>query len=161
MAPLLVLSLAVLPVAPMVSVEAPGRILISGQSMSCAAPATDCWDVADELEKKLENLSLKEGELDAGGGESVAVVDGVPRRLVPEQPDASSARNSNDAQWLRRITPGTMKPGPIKPGAIKGVFRRIPPTHRLARDAPKPYTKRTVAIPRRLCFLRGEAGRFG
>ena len=139
----------------MVSVEAPCRILISGQSISCVVPVTDCWDVAVEREKKPEILSVKEGELDVGGAPA-AGADGVPVRLVPEQPDASSARNSNGAQWLRRITPGTMKPG-----IMKGVFRRIPPTHRLARDAPKPYTKRTVAIPRRLCFLRGEAGRFG
>ena len=65
------LSLAVLPVAPMVSVEAPDRILISGQSISCVVPVTDCWDVAVEREKKPENLSVKEGELDAGGGAEV------------------------------------------------------------------------------------------
>ena len=76
---------------------------------------TDCWDVAVEREKKPEILSVKEGELDAGGGAvevPVAVADGVPRRLVPEQPDASSASNSKvalDAQRLRRITPGNIK----------------------------------------------------
>jgi hypothetical protein len=98
-------------------------------------------------------LSVKDGELDAGGAPAAG---GVPVRLVPEQPEASSARNSNGAQWLRRITPGTMKLG-----IMKGVFRRIPPTHRLARDAPKPYTKRTVAIPRRHLLAAREAGRFG
>jgi hypothetical protein len=44
---------------------------------------------------------------------------------------------------------------------MKGVFRRIPPTHRLARDAPKPYTKPTVAIPRRSFHPAGEARKFG
>src|SRR5258708_37239487 len=111
MAPLLSVS-PLVPVGPMVSVEAPLRILISGQSMSCAAPATDCWDVAVEPEKKLEILSLKEGEPDAGGAADVpvAVADGVPRRLPPEQPDASSARTSpaaTDAQRLRPSAPGT------------------------------------------------------
>src|SRR6266849_7093152 len=100
MAPVLSVS-PLVPVGPMVSVEAPDRILISGQSMSCAAPATDCWDVAVEPEKKLAILSLMEGEPDAAGGGGggaevpVAVADGVPRRLVPEQPDASSATTSN------------------------------------------------------------------
>ncbi|HTC01840.1 MAG TPA: hypothetical protein VK749_00450 [Xanthobacteraceae bacterium] len=121
----------------MVKVEAPCRILISGQSMSWVVPVTDCWDVAVEREKKPEILSVKEGELDAGGAAvevPVAVADGVPRRLVPEQPDASSASNSKvalDAQWLRRITPGS----------IKWVFRRIPPTHRLDRDTPNLIAK--------------------
>src|ERR1700688_4596016 len=108
----------------MVRVEAPGRILISGQSICCAAPVTPCWDVAVEPAKKPEILSLKEGAFDAGGGvdESVAVADGVPRRLVPEQPEASSARNSKvaiGAQWLSRITPGTVKPGTVTPDNIK------------------------------------------
>ena len=94
----------------MVSVEAPGRMLISGQSISWVVPVTDCWDVAVEREKKPENLSVKEGELDVGGAPAAG---GVPVRLVPEQPDASSARKSNvaiDAQWLRRLTPGTVTP---------------------------------------------------
>jgi hypothetical protein len=155
------LSLALLLVAPMVSVEAPGRMLISGQSISCVVPVTDCWDVAVEREKKPEILSVKEGELDAGGGAEVPVAgeDDVPRRLVPEQPDASSATSSNVAigsQWLRRITSGTMQSA-----TMKGVFRRIPPTHRLARDAPKPYTKPTVAIPRRHLLAAWEASKFG
>jgi hypothetical protein len=109
----LLASPALLLVAPMVSVEAPDRILISGQSISCVVPVTDCWDVAVEREKKPEILSVNEGELDAGGAPD-AGADDVPRRLVPEQPDASSARNNNGAQWLRRITPGTMKPGIVK-----------------------------------------------
>src|ERR1700731_4162959 len=112
MAPLLSV-LSLVPVGPMVSVEAPCRILISGQSISCVVPVTDCWDVAVEREKKPEILSVKEGELDAGGGVEVPVAgaDGVPRRLLPEQPDTSSASNSValDAQWLRRITPGNIK----------------------------------------------------
>jgi hypothetical protein len=116
----LLASPALLLVAPMVSVEAPDRILISGQSISCVVPVTDCWDVAVEREKKPEILSEKDGELDVGGAPA-AGADGVPVRLVPEQPDASSARNSNGAQWLRRITLGTMKLG-----IMKGVFRRIP-----------------------------------
>jgi hypothetical protein len=94
--------------------------LISGQSISCVVPVTDCWDVAVEREKKPEILSVKEGELDAGGAPA-AGADGVPVRLVPEQPDASSARSSNvaiGAQWLRRITPGTVKPGTVKPGTM-------------------------------------------
>jgi hypothetical protein len=143
----------------MVNVEAPDRILINGQSISCVVPVTDCCDVAVEREKKPEILSVKDGELDAGGAPAAGADGVVPRRLPPEQPDASSASNNNvaiDAQRLRRLTPGTMKPG-----IMKGVFRRIPPTHRLARDAPKPYTKRTVAIPRRLFLLRREARRFG
>jgi hypothetical protein len=42
-------------------------------------------------------LSVNEGELDAGEA-LVAGADGVvPRRLVPEQPDASSARKTNAA----------------------------------------------------------------
>ena len=116
------LSLALLLVAPMVSVEAPDRILISGQSISCVVPVTDCWDVAVEREKKPEILSVKEGELDAGGA-PVAGADGVvPRRLLPEQPDASSATNSNvaiGAQWLRRITSGTVKPGTMMSDNMK------------------------------------------
>jgi hypothetical protein len=113
------LSLALLLVAPMVSVEAPGRMLISGQSISCVVPVTDCWDVAVEREKKPEILSLNEGELDAGGAPA-AGADGV-RRLVPEQPDASTA-NSNvaiSAQRLRRITSGTVKPGTVTPDNVK------------------------------------------
>src|ERR1700734_1110862 len=95
-APLLVLlaSPALLLVAPMVSVEAPVRILISGQSMSCAAPATDCCDVAVEREKKPEILSVNEDELDAGGVPAAGADGVVPRRLPPEQPDASSARKN-------------------------------------------------------------------
>jgi outer membrane receptor for monomeric catechols len=115
------LSLALLLVAPMVSVEAPGRMLISGQSISCVVPVTDCWDVAVEREKKPENLSVKEGELDAGGAPA-AGADGVPVRLVPEQPDASSATSSNiaiGARWLRRITSGTVKPGTVTPEDMK------------------------------------------
>src|SRR5258708_10405445 len=109
MAPLLSVS-PLVPVGPMVSVAASLRILSSGQSMSCAAPATDCWDVAVEPEKKLEILSLKEGEPDAGGAADVpvAVADGVPRRLPPEQPDASSDRTSHvtiAAQRLLRSPP--------------------------------------------------------
>jgi hypothetical protein len=107
---------ALLLVAPMVSVEAPDRILISGQSISCVVPVTDCWDVAVEREKKPEILSVKEGELDAGGAPA-AGADGVLRRLVPEQPDASSARKNNaavDAQRLRRITSGTVTPDKVK-----------------------------------------------
>src|SRR5580704_14171509 len=100
----------------MVSVEAPDRILISGQSISCVVPVTDCWDVAVEREKKPEILSEKDGELDAGGAPA-AGADGVPRRLVPEQPDASSARNKNvaiGAQRLRRITSGIVTPNKMK-----------------------------------------------
>ena len=107
---MLPLSPALLLVAPMVSVEAPGRMLISGQSISWVVPVTDCWDVAVEREKKPENLSVKEGELDAGGAPA-AGADGELRRLFPEQPDASSARNNNvaiDAQRLRRITSNTV-----------------------------------------------------
>jgi hypothetical protein len=59
----LLASPALLLVAPMVSVEAPDRILISGQSISCVVPVTDCCDVAVEREKKPEILSVKEGEL--------------------------------------------------------------------------------------------------
>jgi hypothetical protein len=107
------LSLALLLVAPMVSVEAPGRMLISGQSISWVVPVTDCWDVAVEREKKPEILSVKEGELDPGGGAEVPVAgaDGELRRLFPEQPDASSARNNNvaiGAQRLRRVTSNTV-----------------------------------------------------
>jgi hypothetical protein len=101
----------------MVNVEAPDRILISGQSMTCVVPVTDCWDVAVEREKKPEILSVKEGELDAGGAPAAGADGVVPRRLLPEQPDASSARNKNvaiDAQWLRRLTPGTVPPNKIK-----------------------------------------------
>jgi len=108
---LLVASPALLLVAPMVSVEAPDRILISGQSMSCDVPVTDCWDVAVEREKKPEILSVKEGELDVGGAPAAGADGVVPRRLLPEQPDASSARNNNvatDAQRLRRITSNTV-----------------------------------------------------
>lgn len=110
---MLPLSLALLLVAPMVSVEAPGRMLINGQSISWVVPVTDCWDVAVEREKKPEILSVKEGELDAGGGaeEPVAGADGELRRLFPEQPDASNARNNNvaiDAQRLRRVTSNTV-----------------------------------------------------
>jgi hypothetical protein len=125
---------------------------------------TDCCDVAVEREKKPEILSVKDGELDAGGAPAAGADGVVPRRLLPEQPDASSVSNNNvasDAQWLRRITPGTMKPGAMKLGTMKGVFRRIPPTHRLARDAPKPYTKPTVAIPRRSFHPSGKARKFG
>jgi len=105
-------SLALLLVAPMVSVEAPGRILISGQSMSCAAPVTDCCDVAVEREKKPEILSVKEGELDAGGAPAAGADGVVPRRLLPEQPDASSASNNHvaiDAQRRRSTTSGIVK----------------------------------------------------
>jgi hypothetical protein len=66
-------------------------------------------------------LSVKEGELDVGGAPA-AGADGVPVRLVPEQPDASSARSSNvaiGAQWLRRITPGIVKPGTMTPDNMK------------------------------------------
>jgi hypothetical protein len=101
----------------MLSVEAPGRILISGQSMSCVVPVTDCCDVAVEREKKPEILSVKEGELDAGGAPASGADGVVPRRLLPEQPDASSARTANaaiGAQWLRRVTPGSLKPGSLK-----------------------------------------------
>src|SRR6202035_3980581 len=105
-----------------VSVEAPDRILISGQSMSCVVPVTDCWEVAVEREKKPEILSVKEGELDAGGA-PVAGADGVgPRRLLPEHPDASGARTNNvatDAQWRRRITPGSMTPDILTPDTMK------------------------------------------
>src|SRR5580693_5546398 len=101
----------------MVSVEAPGRILISGQSMSCAAPATDCCDVAVEREKKREILSVKEGELDAGGAPAAGADGVVPRRVLPERADASSARNNNfapQAQWLRRIPSGTVTSDSMK-----------------------------------------------
>jgi hypothetical protein len=79
--------------------------------MSCAAPATDCCDVAVEREKKPEILSVKEGELDAGGAPAAGADGVVPRRLLPEQPDASSATSSNvaiGAQRLRRITSNTV-----------------------------------------------------
>jgi hypothetical protein len=98
-------------------VEAPCRILISGQSISCVVPVTDCCDVAVEREKKPDILSVKEGELDAGGAPAVGADGVVPRRLLPEQPDASSARNNNgatDAQWLRRITSGTVTSDSMK-----------------------------------------------
>jgi hypothetical protein len=62
----LVLSPALLPVAPMVSVEAPCRILISGQSISWVVPVTDCWEVAVEREKKPEILSVKASSTLAG-----------------------------------------------------------------------------------------------
>ena len=78
----------------MVNVEAPDRMLISGQSISWVVPVTDCWDVAVEREKKPENLSVKEGELDAGGAPAAGADGVVPRRLLPEQPDASSASDS-------------------------------------------------------------------
>jgi hypothetical protein len=117
------LSLALLLVAPMVSVEAPDRILINGQSMSCVVPVTDCWDVAVEREKKPEILSVKEGELDAGGAPAAGADGVVPRRLLPEQPDASSARTNTAAV------------GKPSPGRIKLISRRIPPTHRFDCDA--------------------------
>ena len=79
----------------------------------------------------------------------------VPRRLVPEQPDASSARNSNvaiGAQRLRRITLGTM---------TRHNEMSVPPHSPNSSPRPRcpePYTKRTVAIPRRLSSLRGRQG---
>jgi hypothetical protein len=118
----LLASPALLLVAPMVSVEAPDRILISGQSISCVVPVTDCWEVAVEREKKPEILSVKEGELDAGGAPAAGADGVVPRRLLPEQPDASSAMTNNvatDAQRLRRITPGSMTPDILTPDTMK------------------------------------------
>ncbi|HWX85250.1 MAG TPA: hypothetical protein VNZ48_16760 [Xanthobacteraceae bacterium] len=108
----LLASPALLLVAPMVSVEAPGRILISGQSISCVVPVTDCWDVAVEREKKPEILSVKDGELDAGGAPAAGADGVVPKRPVPEQPDASSASNNNvaiEAQRFRSTTSGIVK----------------------------------------------------
>jgi hypothetical protein len=89
----------------MVSVDAPCRISIKGQSrFCCCAPTTVCGDFADESEKKLDILSFREGVLDDGEpGEagvdegSVAVVAGVPRPPPAEHPDASSASASKVA----------------------------------------------------------------
>src|ERR1700726_3637272 len=87
----------------MVSVDAPCRILMSGQSIFSAVPVTFCCEVAVEPEKKLEILSLTDGGLDVAV--AVLVVAGVvPRRLVPEQPDAKSARNSSVA--IDKRSPG-------------------------------------------------------
>jgi hypothetical protein len=68
-------------------------------------------------------LSVKEGELDAGGAPAVGADGVVPRRLLPEQPDASSARKN------------TATVGKPSPGRIKLISRRIPPTHRFDCDA--------------------------
>ncbi|HMG77381.1 MAG TPA: hypothetical protein VK591_01770 [Xanthobacteraceae bacterium] len=155
------LSLALLLVAPMVNVEAPERMLISGQSISCVVPVTDCWDVAVEREKKPEILSEKDGELDAGGGAEVPVAgaDEEPRRLVPEQPDASSATSSNvavDAQRLRRITLGT-----TKPGIMKGVFRRIPQLIASPAMPQNLIPKEPWPSQGAICLPQGRQGGFG
>ena len=98
MAPLLVLSTspALLAVGPMVSVEAPWRMLIRGQSISCAvgAPATGCCEFAVGLEKKLSILSrveLDDVELDEDPGGAVVEVDGGLVRLLPEHPASINA----------------------------------------------------------------------
>jgi hypothetical protein len=83
----------------MVSVDAPCRILINGQSSSSDVPATCCCEVADDPEKKLETLSLREGSLGggepagAGGGdEAVELPPSDPKfSPPPEQPETRSA----------------------------------------------------------------------
>src|SRR5580704_5867096 len=92
----------------MVSVEAPCRMSIKGQSTSGCALATGCGCRCVAPEKKLAILSLKEGELagEAGGGATgvaevvagdvaevppVAAGDGVPTpRLLLVQPNVAN-----------------------------------------------------------------------
>jgi hypothetical protein len=66
-------------------------MLIIGHSMSCAAPATDCGEVAVEVEKKFEIRSVKLGDVDAAGD---AELGGEPVRLLPEHPDSASANKA-------------------------------------------------------------------
>jgi hypothetical protein len=81
MAPLLVLSASpLLVVGPMVSVEAPWRMLISGQSICSAVPVTDCCEVAVEPEKKPSILSRVELDDAAVGGQAAARTSGQRQR---------------------------------------------------------------------------------
>src|ERR1700733_4286545 len=64
----------------MVSVDAPWRMSMSGQSTSGCALATGCGSRCDAPEKKLATLSLKEGGLAGGGG---AGVGGVAVAVAP------------------------------------------------------------------------------
>src|ERR1700678_2949511 len=101
MAPLSLLSplslLLALPDAPMVKVEAPCRMLISGQSSISRVPVTCCGERADEPAKKFETLSLREGSLGggapagAGGGDEAVELPPSDPSPPPEQPETRSA----------------------------------------------------------------------
>src|SRR5271170_3056295 len=104
----------------MVSVEAPSRMSIRGQStLACCVLATGCGFRCDAPEKNVAILSLREGGLDGGGGGTgvadvavagvaaavvvgaaldVDAVDGVPTpRVLLVQPGANSASQSTAA----------------------------------------------------------------
>ena len=160
MAPLLVFltSVALLAVWPIMSVEAPWRMLISGHSISSGAPATGCGEVAVDLEKKPSIFSVKDGEAagTAVDGADVDVAgagaDEMPGILSPPLAEHPAASNA---------TANKVATAALWPGRIRWRSRSIPQPIASARDVQDLYQANRgypKALPSYLAQAGGEAG---